>query len=161
MHVVGIFTLPTCLLIGGIAFAQDGWTDPVTAKAEDPDFALQGEYRTATSGVQVAALGNQSFLVTTLPGGLPGAGWDGKDCTSTVLNRAAVAARLATDQAVASTRTSPTLGAQPPAGAEVLFAEGATQAAVDAVWQHRWMREWVAAADAEPWVVARYEDPDI
>jgi glutathione S-transferase len=37
----------------------------------------------------------------------------------------------------------------------------ASQSYVDAVWQHAWMREWVAAAEAEPWTVARYEDPDI
>jgi glutathione S-transferase len=36
-----------------------------------------------------------------------------------------------------------------------------SQSYADAVWQHRWMREWVAAAEAEPWIAAHYEDPDI
>ena len=134
MSLIRTCALLTPFFLAGFASAQDAWTDPVTAKAEDQDFALQGEYRTPTGGLQVAALGSQGFLVTTLPGGLPGAGWEGKDCTSTVLNREAVTALLAKEQAIPSTRTSPTLGAKPPAGAEVLFAEGATQAAVDAAW---------------------------
>ena len=37
----------------------------------------------------------------------------------------------------------------------------AAQSYADAVWQHPFMREWIAAAEAESWVVARYEDPDI
>jgi glutathione S-transferase len=36
-----------------------------------------------------------------------------------------------------------------------------TQSYADAVWQHPFLREWIAAAEAESWVVARYEDPDI
>lgn len=37
----------------------------------------------------------------------------------------------------------------------------ASRSYADAVWQHPFMREWIAAAEAESWVVARYEDPDI
>jgi glutathione S-transferase len=37
----------------------------------------------------------------------------------------------------------------------------ASQDYVHSVWQHPWMREWVAAAQAEPWQIAHYEDPDI
>ena len=36
-----------------------------------------------------------------------------------------------------------------------------SKAYVDAVWNHPWMREWRDAAAAEPWTIARYEDPDI
>jgi len=36
-----------------------------------------------------------------------------------------------------------------------------SRAYADAVWTHPWMREWCAAAAAEPWTIARYEDPDI
>ena len=34
---------------------------------------------------------------------------------------------------------------------------GFAQANVQAVWEHEWMQAWVAAAMAEPWVIAQYE----
>ena len=34
---------------------------------------------------------------------------------------------------------------------------GFAQAYVQAVWEHEWMQAWVAAAMAEPWVIAQYE----
>lgn len=36
----------------------------------------------------------------------------------------------------------------------------ATKAYVEAVWSHPFMAEWVKAAEAEPWTIAKYEDPD-
>jgi glutathione S-transferase len=35
----------------------------------------------------------------------------------------------------------------------------ASRTYVDAVWSHPWMKEWVAAAEAEPWRLEKYETP--
>lgn len=43
-----------------------------------PDFTFQGEYVSEGVGVQVIALGAGAFQAVVYPGGLPGAGWDGK-----------------------------------------------------------------------------------
>jgi uncharacterized protein (TIGR03000 family) len=61
---------------------KEVWTD-----RSDPtlpaDFRFQGEYvsnaKDQPLGCQVIALGNGQFQAVVLPGGLPGAGWDGKD----------------------------------------------------------------------------------
>ena len=59
------------------AKSKDVWTDPA-----DPtlpaDFKIQGEYAADGLGVQVIALANGAFQAVVYPGGLPGAGWDGK-----------------------------------------------------------------------------------
>lgn len=55
------------------------YTDP--HNVDDPDFAVQGEYRGEIGddpwGVQLVALGDGAFSAVGYPGGLPGDGWDG------------------------------------------------------------------------------------
>jgi hypothetical protein len=59
---------------------KEVWTD-----AADPtlpaDFKIQGEYVSSAPkfGCQIIALGSGQFQAVVLPGGLPGAGWDGKN----------------------------------------------------------------------------------
>lgn len=36
---------------------------------------------------------------------------------------------------------------------------GFAQAYMEAVWEHEWMRDWIAAAEAEDWVIEQYEAP--
>jgi hypothetical protein len=59
---------------------KEVWTD--TADPTLPaDFKFQGEYVSSDPkfGCQIIALGNGQFQAVVLPGGLPGAGWDGKN----------------------------------------------------------------------------------
>ena len=129
--------------------------DPLEA-AKDPDFAVQGEYEGVMSGngqtsdnkeskvgVQVIAHGQGRFTAKVLPGGLPGAGWDGKtsskfsvtrdDAGTTVTDgKNSVVGRIAEGRIEIKTATmtlnakklerqSETLGKKPPEGAVVLF----------------------------------------
>jgi len=128
---------------------QRVWTDPETALREDPDFAVQGEYRTekagAMIGAQVVALGKGAFDVYLLEGGLPGAGWqpgksrtllkgaskdgkvtfaDGEDKPTATFKKGTLVLTTADGtkhQLERVERLSSTLGAKPPEGAVVLF----------------------------------------
>jgi hypothetical protein len=125
------------------------WTDPAKAAAEDPDFAVQGEYGVDAKGqdwgVQVVALGDGSFDAYLLEEGLPGLGWtrdkqrielsgtrqgeiiklaseDGK--TTAAIRDGKIDVQRDGKQIARLSRIerkSPTLGAKPPAGAIVLF----------------------------------------
>jgi hypothetical protein len=57
---------------------KEVWTDAADSTLP-VDFKIQGEYVGDKIGVQVIALGKGTFQAVILPGGLPGAGWDGKN----------------------------------------------------------------------------------
>lgn len=67
-------------------FAKEGaaFTNPKKAKAEDPAFAIQGEYSGVLGdeeikiGLQIIAMGDKKFVGATHMGGLPGDGWNGE-----------------------------------------------------------------------------------
>jgi hypothetical protein len=125
---------------------HQAWTDPATALREDPDFAIQGEYRSdgaaAAMGVQIVALGEGKFDAYILKGGLPGAGWEPgmkREILHGKREEGKVVFRANDDGSPAATiedgvlafhggtrlsrveRASATLGAKPPEGATVLF----------------------------------------
>ena len=53
------------------------FTDPTDPKLP-ADYQYQGEYAAEGLGAQVIALDKGAFQAVLYPGGLPGAGWDGK-----------------------------------------------------------------------------------
>jgi hypothetical protein len=130
--------------------AQEGKPSTALSPEEaGPDFPLQGEYsgpfrgdEAKKLGVQVIALGDGRFRAVGYVGGLPGDGWNGEEkhaAESTVKNGEVVfkgeegEATLADGRIVVRVdgnevatlekveRKSPTLGAEPPEGAVVLF----------------------------------------
>ena len=115
----------------------------LTPAAGGPDYVAQGEYKNDWGGAQVIALGDNNFRLVTYRGGLPGAGWNQQVKTELPGKREGEAIRFTGEngyraelasgkiQVYTATggpfamekteRTSPTLGAKPPAGAVVLF----------------------------------------
>ncbi|HXT58481.1 MAG TPA: DUF1080 domain-containing protein, partial [Pirellulales bacterium] len=118
-------------LLANFAAAADAVYDTPEAAKADPDFALQGEYVGEGIGMQVVALGEGEFSVVSYPGGLPGAGWTGKDKQTAEADREEVKELVA--KLKKTERASPTLGAKPPKSAVVLF--DGTKASLDKHWQ--------------------------
>lgn len=131
--------------------ADDAGGTYTDAKSAGPDFLIQGEYQgTITTndvdepiGVQVIALGDSNFKIVCYHGGLPGDGWKRGDEQKTMeansVDGKIVAQHdqvdvtivdgkitLSVDGKIIATlnkvqRQSPTLGAEPPTDATVLF----------------------------------------
>ena len=131
-------------------FAADAKPKPATyltaeeSRAAGPDYDLQGEYAAEGDGfkvgVQVIALGGDTFRAVVHHGGLPGAGWDksakveveGKrDGDKVEFTLPSGGKAVLTKDGLTNVnekvtlkkvhRKSPTLGATPPSGAVVLF----------------------------------------
>ena len=84
MRTVHVLALLAATGLCGPAAAADPkdtkvvWTDPADSTLP-VDFKIQGEYAGEKVGIQVIALGKGAFQAVVLSGGLPGAGWDGKN----------------------------------------------------------------------------------
>src|SRR5262245_45230402 len=116
----------------------------LSAEKAGPDYVDQGEYVNDWGGAQVIALGQDRFRLVIHKGGLPGAGWDKSAKTEVegkregdkiVFAKSANGFQYSLANGVLTTtsdngdtytmkkttRTSPTLGAKPPANAIVVF----------------------------------------
>jgi len=151
LTVLGLVSVLACLVPAGCK-AADEILDPAVA-SKDPDFSIQGEYlghwlggEKSALGAQVIAMGDGKFDVYLLQGGLPGAGWKRGNNRTKVEGRREGSATALTGKNVGGKivdgvmalsmgkgraelkrveRKSPTLGAKPPAGATLLFKDGA------------------------------------
>src|SRR4029077_14864318 len=117
----------------------------LTIETAGPDYTDQGEYSNDWGGAQVIALGDSRFRLVIYQGGLPGAGWDQTAATKTTVegkregdkivlavapngfthslaNGVLTTVNTTGDEYTMkkTQRTSPTLGAKPPAGALAL-----------------------------------------
>lgn len=136
-----------CLGLAPQLLAQEAKPKPKTylteeeALTEGPDFRLQGEYAADKIGLQVIALGNQTFRAVIHQGGLPGAGWDKSEKVEMEakldgervdfqggvwkvalgLNGANIEGPAGKMTLKKVERESPTVGAKAPQGAVVLF----------------------------------------
>ncbi len=142
-----------------------------------PDYAVQGEYVGSAGsdkvGIQVVAMGKGQFTVVIYQDGLPGDGYardkkkvsiqgatkDGKTVFDggpgkyeAVIENGKLTGRCDTGEKIAAQRiirTSPTLGAKPPAGAIVLFDGTNTEAWINASIDKRGLLEMNAETKAD------------
>jgi hypothetical protein len=139
--------LSLSLALSPLAQAQDAKPKIPTyltvedARKDGPDIDLQGEYSDSKLGVQVIALGNDTFRAVVHQGGLPGQGWNQSAKVELEAKRSGETVEFAGEGFKATlrkdslsgenaagkfnlqkvNRQSRTLGANPPAGAVVLF----------------------------------------
>jgi hypothetical protein len=116
----------------------------LTAEAAGPTFLRQGEFTTPGHGADIIALGGDQYRLVLFKGGLPGDGWDGSakveldgkadgekvgftpktgETRATLAEGTLTVTRAGADPLALRrvVRHSPTEGAPPPAGAQVLF----------------------------------------
>ena len=94
------------------------WTDANLAAKEHPGFQYLGEYVRAKQAIHVVPCGNR-FYVSTYDGGLPGAGWDGKEIAHEWVDAESIKDRLEGFEKV--DRSSGLEFTKPPKNAIVLF----------------------------------------
>jgi hypothetical protein len=174
MKTIYFLYMKVCTLLLCLAFCMTGsliaapdesktWTDPETARREDADYLIQGEYSNETMGAQIVALGGGKFDVYVLEGGLPGAGWepgkfriqlkgekghfsDAASKTSATLENAVLSVTKADGTKQALTRIerqSPTSNAKPAVRSVVLFDGTSTDA-----WDNAKMENGLLMANA-------------
>ncbi len=119
--VFSALTSLTLALIGSPAVAREPTYDSPTTAAKNEDFGLQGEYVGQNTAMQIVAVGDGEFQCVIYGGGLPGAGWDRQPPRRVDADYETAESLVKSMRLARTERKSPTLGAQPPAGAIVLF----------------------------------------
>lgn len=115
-----IFALLTILTANSV-LAQDIVISSPEEAASNAMFQLQGEYVGESRSAQVVALGDSEYELVVYAGGLPGAGWDRSPPRRLTIEGDQVEEFIEANGLKKTVRKSPTLGAEPPAGAVVLF----------------------------------------
>jgi len=121
-----ISLLTICLLLSVSGEPKEKikvWTDKETALAENPLFALQGEYTGSLDGkevgVQATVLNDGTYLVATYNKGLPGDKWDKSAISSKKMTKEEL--KALTSKLTKTERVSPTMGKKAPEDAYMTF----------------------------------------
>ncbi len=133
-----VFRCALFLVIAAVGVFSQSWSDEPSAEpvaaATDADFLVQGEYAGDQRGMQVVAVGDGEFDIVIYEGGLPGAGASRVEPRRIEGDADVVADLVESMKLQRVNRSSPTIGAKPPADAVLLF--DGTQQSVDANWQN-------------------------